>query len=360
VIAWPHRLQQRLSPSHDPYRKIPRQRHFLQFLMKYAIALLLLTNLSHASPLIVIAHRGASGYLPEHTLEAKTLAIQMGADFVEQDVVLSKDNVPFVTHDITLDEVTDVATRFPGRARADGHYYVLDFNAAELRLLARHERVKDGRAVYPRRFPLGASHFVMVSLADEIEFVQGINKTTGGSVGLYTEVKRPAWHREQGRDITKVVLAMLAHYGYTKRTDAVYFQCFDADENKRVRHELHSDLKIIQLIGDNADHEAPTDYDAMKTEAGMADVATYADGIGPSIDDLLVWPTSGAAVRVMPLAALAKTHHLLIHPYTLRIDALPRNAPSAQAVLDALTQQVKVDGLFSDFPDVVVRYRAAH
>lgn len=328
--------------------------------MKFALGLILLANLCQASPLIVIAHRGASGYLPEHTLEAKTLAVQMGADFVEQDVVLSKDNVPFVTHDITLDEVTDVATVFPGRARADGHYYVLDFSAAELRRLSRHERVKDGKAVYPRRFPLGKSHFVMVSLADEIEFVQGINKSTGRTVGLYTEVKRPAWHRAQGRDITKIVLGMLAHYGYTKRTDPVYFQCFDADENKRVRRALHSDLKIIQLIGENSEQESPTDYDAMRTEAGMTDVATYADGIGPSIDQLVEWPTPGGPASIEPLAALAHEHHLLIHPYTLRIDALPKNAPSAEAVLDELTQHARIDGLFSDFPDVVVRYRDEH
>jgi glycerophosphoryl diester phosphodiesterase len=328
--------------------------------MKFALTLVLLANLSQASALIVIAHRGASGYLPEHTLEAKTLAVQMGADFVEQDVVLSKDNVPFVTHDTTLEEVTDVADVFPGRARADGHYYVLDFSAAELRRLSRHERIRDGKVVYPTRFPLGKSHFVMVSLADEIEFVQGINKSTGRKVGLYTEVKRPAWHRAQGRDITKIVLDMLTHYGYTKRSDPVYFQCFDADENKRVRHALHSDLKIIQLIGENSEHEAPTDYDAMRTERGMVDVATYADGIGPSIDQLVEWPTAGGPVQTNPLAALAHKHHLLIHPYTLRIDALPKNAPSAEAVLDALTQEAKIDGLFSDFPDVVVRYRDKH
>lgn len=328
--------------------------------MKLAAALVLFANVAHGSSLIVIAHRGASGYMPEHTLEAKALAIQMGADFVEQDVVLSKDNVPMVTHDITLEEVTDVDARFPGRARTDGRYYVIDFTSAELRSLSRHERVEDGKVVYPRRFPLGASHFVMVSLAEEIEFVQGINKSTGRTVGLYTEVKRPAWHRAEGKDITRIVLDMLAHYGYSKRSDAVYFQCFDADENKRVRRQLHSDLKIIQLIDDNSEHESPTDYDALSTAAGIAEVATYADGIGPSIDHLLEWSVPGAAPRLKPLATFARNNHLLIHPYTLRIDDLPRNAPSPTAVLDALTKLAKIDGLFSDFPDVVVRYRASH
>ena len=326
--------------------------------MNWAIALLMLTNMATASPFIVIAHRGASGYLPEHTLEAKALAIAMGADFVEQDVVLTKDGVPIVTHEITLEEVTDIAQRFPGRARADGQFYALDFTLEELRLLARHERTgKDGTVVYPKRFPLGASRFAIVTLAEEIEFVQGINKSAGRNIGLYTEVKSPAWHRQQGKDITKIVLNVLARYGYTKRTDNIYFQCFDAAENKRVRRELKSDLKIIQLIGENSWHESPTDYDAMILESGITDVASYADGIGPQIDQLLDWPKPGAPVRILDLARFAIRHHLLMHPYTLRVDDLPKNAPSATAVLDGLINQAKVDGLFTDFTDVAVRYR---
>jgi glycerophosphoryl diester phosphodiesterase len=329
--------------------------------MKWGIAMILSANLACASPFVVIAHRGASGYLPEHTLEAKALAIAMGADFVEQDVVLTKDDVPIVTHEITLEEVTDIAERYPGRSRSDGHYYALDFTMDELRGLTRHERVgDDGKVVYPKRFPLGASRFAIVTLAEEIEFVQGINRSTGKNVGIYTEVKSPAWHRAQGKDITKVVLEMLSHYGYTKRADNVYFQCFDAAENKRVRYELKSDLKIIQLIGENSWHEAASDYEAMITDAGIAEVAKYADGIGPEITQLVEWPKPGAAARAENLARFAKAHRLLMHPYTLRLDDLPKNAPSAEAVLDALINQAKVDGLFTDFTDVAVRYRANH
>jgi glycerophosphoryl diester phosphodiesterase len=329
--------------------------------MRWGIALWLLTNLASASPFVVIAHRGASGYLPEHTLEAKALAIALGADFVEQDVVLTKDDVPIVTHEITLEEVTDIAERYPGRARADGRYYALDFTLPELRVLTRHERVgDDGKPVYPKRFAQRLSRFAIVTLAEEIEFVQGLNASSGKHVGIYTEVKSPAWHRAQGRDITKIVLDMLAHYGYTKRTDNIYFQCFDAAENKRVRHELKSDLKIIQLIGENSWHESPTDYDAMITDAGIAEVAGYADGIGPEITQLVEWPRPGAAPHVLDLARFSKRHHLLMHPYTLRVDDLPKNAPSPAAVLEALVTEVKVDGLFTDFTDVAVHYRADH
>jgi glycerophosphoryl diester phosphodiesterase len=313
---------------------------------------------SQPHPFIVIAHRGASGYLPEHTLEAKALSIGMGADFVEQDIVLTKDGVPIVTHDIFLEDVTDIAARFPGRGRGDGHYYAIDFTIAEIKTLSRHERVDEGgRTVFPRRFPPTACRFAVVTLSEEIEFVQGINKSAGKDVGPYTEVKFPAWHRAQGQDITRITLDTLARYGYTKRADNVFFQCFDALELKRVRHELGCDLKLIQLIGENSWNESTTDYDSLRTAVGMTDVASYADGIGPEISQLVEWMRPGALPVVKELGALARSRGLKIHPYTFRTDQLPPNAPAAAAVLDALFDQVKVDGIFSDFPDVVVEYR---
>lgn len=106
---------------------------------------------------IIIAHRGASGYLPEHTLEAKTLAFAQGADYLEQDLAMSKDNHLIVIHDHFLDNLTDVATKFPNRARSDGRYYVIDFTLAELRELKTTENffIKNGemKPVYPGRFP---------------------------------------------------------------------------------------------------------------------------------------------------------------------------------------------------------------
>ena len=134
---------------------------------------------------IIIAHRGASGYLPEHTLAAKALAYCQGADYLEQDVVLTRDDHPVVLHDIHLDTVTNVADVFPDRQRADGRFYAIDFTLAELRQLKASERIdlNTGQAVYPNRFPVGSAAFGVPTLAEEIELVQGLNKTLGRQVG---------------------------------------------------------------------------------------------------------------------------------------------------------------------------------
>jgi glycerophosphoryl diester phosphodiesterase len=308
---------------------------------------------------ILIAHRGASGYLPEHTLEAKALAMGLGADFVEQDVVLTRDDVPIVTHDVHIEDVTDVAQRFPGRGRADGHFYAIDFTLAELKTLARHERVADAdHPVFHGRFPRTSVRFAVITLQEEIEFVQGYNRSSGRNIGLYTEIKHPAWHRQQGKDITRIVLDLLAAYGYRHRADNVYLQCFDSLELKRARQEFHSELKFVQLIGENAWKESSTDYDAMRTAAGMKDVAAYAQGIGPEIGHIAVWRPDGG-VRLSELTRWAHDNGMAVHPYTHRVDALPEHAPDSDAVLSALFDQAGVDGVFTDFTDVVVRWLEA-
>ena len=164
-----------------------------------------------SSPKLVIAHRGASGYLPEHTLPAVAMAHALGADYIEQDVVLSKDNVPMVLHDIHLDTVTDVARRFPDRKREDGRYYVIDFTLAELKQLNASERFdpKTGLAVFPTRFPVGKGSFQIPTLEEELQLIQGLNTSTGREAGVYPEVKEPAWHRTQGRDLSPILLESL-------------------------------------------------------------------------------------------------------------------------------------------------------
>lgn len=126
---------------------------------------------------LIIAHRGASGYLPEHTHEAKVASFIMGADFLEQDIVLTKDNVPIVSHDIYLDEVTNVADVFPDRKRAsDSRYYVIDFTFAEIKTLKVSERFHHenrSEPFFPNRFPSWQSEFSVPSLEDEIELIKG-------------------------------------------------------------------------------------------------------------------------------------------------------------------------------------------
>ena len=301
---------------------------------------------------IVIAHRGASGYLPEHTLAGKAYAHALGADFLEQDVVLTGDDVPIVFHDLVLDEVTDVASVYPQRRRADGHWYVIDFGYAELQRLTVHERraAAGGAPLYPGRFheslPLRINTF-----SEELALVRGLNAATGRRTGVYTEVKSPAWHRAAGKDLSRAVLDVLATYGYRSRADAAWLQCFDDAELKRIRFELGCELRLVQLLGENAWAEAATDYERLRTAAGLREVARYAQGIGPWIPQVVAWPSPGAAPVVTPLVAAAHAAGLVVHAYTLRVDDLPAHAPDAAAVHRALIADAGVDGIFTDFPD---------
>ena len=199
---------------------------------------------------IIIAHRGASGYLPEHTLAAKAMAHAMNADFIEQDLVLSKDNIPIVIHDIYLDDVTDVSGIFPDKIRNDGRFYVIDFTFDELKKLAVFERFdpKTGKQIYPNRFPKGKGSFRLHSLQEEIELIQGLNKSTGKNSGIYPEIKAPEFHKKEGKNISEIVLQILADYGYKTKKDKCILQCFDAKELKRIRKELTSELFLVQLM----------------------------------------------------------------------------------------------------------------
>ncbi len=305
-------------------------------------------------PPLVIAHRGACGYLPEHTFAAKAYAHALGADCLEQDVVLTRDDVPIVFHDLILEEVTDVAARFPGRARADGHYYAIDFGYAELTTLAVHDRIEaGGAAAWPLRFGERLP-FRIHSLAEELTLVRGLNRATGRRVGVYTEVKSPAWHRAEGKDLAPRVLGVLAEFGYRTAEDACWLQCFDAAELGRIRFELGSALKLVQLIGENSWAEAATDYDAIRTPAGLAAVARYAAGIGPWIPQVVSWQATGAPPVASSLVADAHAAGLAVHAYTFRIDQLPEHSGDAASAHRALFDVAHIDGLFSDFPDVTL------
>lgn len=302
---------------------------------------------------LIIAHRGASGYLPEHTLEAKALAYGLGADCLEQDVVATRDNELVVLHDIHLERVTDVAQRFPDRPREDGRWYARDFDLRELRQLNVHERrAEDGlAAVYPSRFPTRSGRFRIASLREEIEMIQGLNRSTGRNVALYPEVKRPAWHREEGVDVFVLLLKLLAEYGYRKRDDAVWLQCFDAAELKRARKELGSQLRHVQLIGQNEWGESATDYDALQTAGGLKQVATWADGVGPWLGQLYTLPEVHGAPAPTGFVGAAHAAGLVVHPYTFRADDLAPGFRSFDRMVRWFVDELGIDGLFTDFPD---------
>jgi glycerophosphoryl diester phosphodiesterase len=330
----------------------------IRLLAGTALAAALATGAGAAEP-VIVAHRGASGYLPEHTLEAKALAYGLGADYIEQDVVLSQDGVPVVLHDIHIDTVTDVAKRFPERARADGRYYAIDFALAELKTLTVNERIdlKTGQPVFADRFPLARSRFEIPTLAEEIELVQGLNRSTGRAVGIYPEIKHPAWHRAEGQDIARIVIETLARHGYDGEDDLAYLQCFDWAETRRIRAELGYQGRLVQLIGLNdwAD-AAGTDYDALLTEAGLAEVAAVADGIGPRLEYVVAGADAAGAPQLTDLVETAHRLGLAVHPFTFRADALPKFAPSFDWLVETVVVQAGADGLFTDHPD---RARAA-
>jgi len=301
---------------------------------------------------LVIAHRGASGYLPEHTLAAKAYAHAIGADFLEQDLVLTKDDVPVVLHDIYLDTVTDVAVRFPERKRADGRFYALDLTLAELKQLRVTERfnAKTGAAVFAGRFPPGLAEFRISTLEEELQLIQGLNRSTGHASGIYPEIKQPQWHRAQGHDISKIVLPLLARYGYATKNEACFLQCFELTEVKRIRRELGWKGHIVMLIEASPKGDDGTDFTRMCTPAGLRELAEVADGIGPSLGRLATWTDKGEA-KISNLVKDAHAAGLVVHAYTIRFDELPNHCPSAAALHSAIFSEAGIDGAFTDFTD---------
>jgi glycerophosphoryl diester phosphodiesterase len=282
---------------------------------------------------LVIAHRGASGYLPEHTLEAKALAYGMGAHYLEQDVVATRDDELVVLHDIHLDRVAEIKT-----------------------LRAWERRGEDGlTAVFPKRFPTGQGTFTVPTLREEIKLVQGLNTSTGRTVGIYVEVKRPAWHQSEGVDISPILLRLLDDFGYRTREDQAYVQCFDASEVRRIRHELGSELKLVQLLGENDWGESDTDYEELKTPAGLREIAAVADGVGPWIGHLIkMAEIDGRAVSTGFVSA-AHDAGLEVHPYTFRADEMAPGFDSLEEMVRWFVDELAIDGLFTDFPDRAIK-----
>lgn len=296
---------------------------------------------------IVIGHRGACGYLPEHSTESAVMAHVMGCDYIEQDCVISRDGVPIVMHDITLDDLTDVANVFPDRKQADGHWYVFDFTMAELRQLRLTERRSPGRAWKDKgtRFPLEQGSFRISTLAEHLQLIQGLNQSRSRTAGVYVEVKEPLKHRNAGLDASTQILRVLSEYGYDAADDPVFLQCFDRDEVIRIRNELKSPLPLIYLLG-----KAPTAED-------IKEAAGFCDGLGV-LFTLVVSGADGETPTITELVETAHEHGLQVHVWTFRTDTLPTFAKSSEQLLEWLAVGAGVDGIFADQPDVVVKWRS--
>ena len=320
------------------------------------------------SPPIVIAHRGASGLRPEHTIASYTLAIEQGADFIEPDLVLTKDNVFVARHENDITGTTNVATHPEFAARRttkliDGEshtgWFTEDFTLAELKTLRAIERL-------PKLRPDNAKfdgQFEVPTLAEVIALAKR-HSVGGRVVGIYPETKHPSYFAGIGHPMEALLVAQLKAAGWDKPSDPVFIQSFEVDNLKRL-HGM-TGLRLIQLMdarGGPADHATPS-YAAMITPAGLKAVAAYAYGIGPG----LAMIEDGDAV---PTTLVADAHAvgLRLHPWTFRAENafLPKSLqvgtdPATHGHVDTAMRRylaLGVDGFFTDFPGIGVEVRNA-
>ena len=203
---------------------------------------------------------------------------------------------------------------------------------------------------------MGAGRFHINTLDEEIEFVKGLERSTGRLAGIYPEIKSPAWHQVEGVDISQLVLATLAEHGYEGPEAHLYLQCFDYREIRRLREELGCELPLVQLVADNSWGESDTDYDALLTEQGIQEASAFVDGFGPWINQLFRLdddgkPQSSGVVEHIQASGCE------CHPYTLRADAFPEAFADFESCSDFFITELGVDGVFTDFPDRFLRYK---
>jgi glycerophosphoryl diester phosphodiesterase len=317
---------------------------------------------------LVIAHRGASACLPEHTLPAYALAALQGADYLEPDLVMTADGALVARHDNRLELTTDVARRGEFAARrvqraVDGvptcGWFSEDFTLAEIRTLRAVERLPDLRPANARHDGL----YGVPTLAEIVALARALEGVTGRRIGLYPEAKHPGHFAARGLDIAAALLAELHGAGYRTRADPVFVQCFEPATLRRARGL--TDLKLVQLLdaaGAPADGEP--DYATLASAAGLREIARYADAVGPAKSLVLgTWPHNAPAPAGTSFVADAHAAGLAVHAWTLR----PENAflpaplrcgadPAAYgnhaAELRALIV-LGVDGVFADAPGLV-------
>ena len=310
---------------------------------------------------IVIAHRGASGLRPEHTLAAYTLAIEQGADFIEPDLVLTKDNVFVARHENDITGTTDVAAHPEFAARKvtkliDGEshtgWFTEDFTLAELKTLRAKERLpqlRPGNAKFDGQFEVP-------TLAEVI----ALAKKHG--VGIYPETKHPSYFASIGHPMEARLVAQLKAAGWDSASAPVFIQSFEVNNLKALRKLTR--VRLIQLMdgaGGPVDKAAPS-YAAMATPEGLKAIAAYAYGIGPNKN--MIWKGEGPQTS---LVADAHSAGLKLHPWTFRAENafLPAGlrVGTDPAAHGRIEEEIRtyidfgLDGFFTDFPAIGVAAR---
>jgi glycerophosphoryl diester phosphodiesterase len=323
---------------------------------------------------IVIGHRGAPAYRPEHTIASYTLAIEMGADFIEPDLCSTKDHQLIARHEPDIGGTTDVATKFPERRTTktiDGttttSWFVDDLTLAELKTLRAVERLP---AVRPQNTAFNG-------LFEVPTFQEVIDLAKAHDVGIYPETKHPTYFRTEGLPIEEPMLATLRRNGLDRPGAKVFIQSFEVSNLKALRRRTR--LPLIQLIDvsgkpyDFVVSGDPRTYTDLLTPQGLAEIATYADGIGPDRSRLVANDVAAKPIGA-PTGVIEAAHAvgLLLHPFTFRPEneflssthrqgdpASPqyRIARGDQPAELELYFELGVDGLFADNADTAVAVR---
>jgi glycerophosphoryl diester phosphodiesterase len=336
--------------------------------MKGWLALLALGALAlPAGATIVIAHRGASGERPEHTLASYERAIDQGADYIEPDLVPTRDGVLVARHENEISGTTDVAEHpeFASRKATrtiDGEtltgWFVEDFTLAELRTLRAKERlpaVRKANTAFDRLYPVP-------TFAEVIALVRAKQAESGREIGIYPEIKHPAYMAARGFDMPALLVAQLDAAGLNRKGAKVFIQCFEVGPLERLR--TMTPLPLIQLVsaqGGPADQPG-TSYAAMLRPEGLRAIAMHADGIGAELTLLL-----DEKGKARPLVGQAHRAGLVVHAWTLRREnrfLLPMlrkgsdpDAPGDLARAWKLLKAAGIDGVFTDNPGSIPRRR---
>ncbi len=314
---------------------------------------------------LVIAHRGASGYRPEHTLASYALGFDMGADCVEPDLVMTKDGALVTRHEPEIGLTTDVATKFPDRKTrkpVDGKeiegWFTDDFTLAEIKTL---------RAIQPRNTRASAwdGLYEVPTLQEVIDLVKRKNAETGRQVCIYPETKHPTYFAEKGLDINKALVEVLNANGLTEATSPVIVQSFEVGNLKQLA--TLTKVRLVQLF-DNVTarpHDLvkagdPRTYKDLMAPAELKQLATYAYGIGPWKRTILPEDANGALQPATTLIEDAHAAGLKVHPYTFRDDPsfLVKAYDNDPVAEYHQFFKLGVDGLFTDFPDTALRARS--
>ena len=323
---------------------------------------------------LVIAHRGASGYRPEHTLAAYELGARMGADYIEPDLVITKDGVLVARHENEISQTTDVEQHpeFADRRKTktiDGTqftgWFTEDFTLAELKTLRAEERIPGTRqenTIYNGRYQVP-------TLQEVIDLARRLSRELDREIGIYPETKHPTYFQQIGLPLERPLVATLRRNGLDDRRDKVFVQSFETGNLRELSRQI--DTPLVQLFGAaNATPVGDTrTYGQLATDAGLRDIARYADGVGPSKNYIVPRDASGRSLPPTDFVQRAHRAGLLVHPYTFRNENefLPlelRSGPVLSDYGDAFGEyeqfyELGVDGLFSDNPDTAVEARGA-